>query len=146
MIYINFTQEERNQLNYERYHHPHPQVQKKMEVLYLKTQGLLHQEIRRLCQISKTTLVRYLRQYQQGGIEQLKQLNYKGKSNELNQHQESIEKYFQKHPPRTLAEASAKIEKLTGIKRKPTQIRVFLKGIGMRCLSRWLRPWQKCRL
>ncbi len=72
MIYINFTQEERNQLNYERYHHPHPQVQKKMEVLYLKTQGLLHQEIRRLCQISKTTLVRYLRQYQQGGIEQLK--------------------------------------------------------------------------
>jgi transposase len=76
-----------------------------------------------------------LRQYQEGGIEQLKQLNYKGKSNQLNEHRETIESYFQKHPPRTVAEAQAKIEKLTGIKRKPTQIRVFLKHIGMRCLK-----------
>ena len=59
--------EEINQLNYERYHHPHPQVQKRMEVLYLKSQQLSHQEIRRLCQISKTTLVSYLKHYQQGG-------------------------------------------------------------------------------
>ena len=29
MIYINFNQEEINQLNYERYHHPHPRVQKR---------------------------------------------------------------------------------------------------------------------
>ncbi len=40
MIYINFSQEEINQLNYERYHYPHPLVQKRMEVLYLKSQKL----------------------------------------------------------------------------------------------------------
>jgi transposase len=130
MIYINFNQEEINQLNYERYHHPHPQVQKRMEVLYLKSQALSHQEIRRLCQISKTTLVNYLRQYQEGGIEQLKYLNYKGKPSQLNEHAQTIETYFREHPPRAVAQAQAKIEQLTGIKRSPTQIKVFLCRIG----------------
>lgn len=133
MIQIEFSEEEIKQLNYERYHHPHPRVQKKMEVLYLKSRGLSHQEIRRLCYICKTTLVSYLRQYQQGGIEQLKQLNYKGQPSQLNEQAPTIEVYFQEHPPRTVSEAQAKIEELTGIKRNPTQIRVFLHRIGMRC-------------
>ncbi len=75
MIQIEFSGEEIQQLDYERYHHPHPRVQKKMEVLYLKSQGLSHQERRRLCRICQTTLVSYLRQYQQGGIERLKQFS-----------------------------------------------------------------------
>ncbi len=133
MIYINFNQEEINQLNYERYHHPHPQVQKRMEVLYLKSQQLSHQEIRRLCQISKTTLVSYLKHYQQGGIEQLKYLNYKGQPSQLNEHAQTIENYFQEHPPLTVAQAQGKIEELTGIKRSPTQIKLFLRRIGMSC-------------
>lgn len=40
-----------------------------MEVLYLKSQRLQHQEIRHLCCISKATLTNYLKQYQEGGIE-----------------------------------------------------------------------------
>lgn len=131
MIRIEFSAQEIEQLKYERYHHPHPQVQKKMEVLYLKSQGLAHQEIRRLCQISKTTLVKYLRSYQQGGIEELKQLNYKGQPSALNEHATTLEEYFKAHPPRKVAEAQAKIEELTGIKRSPSQIRAFLKRLGM---------------
>ena len=126
MIRIEFSDEDIQQLNYERYHYPHPQVQKKMEVLYLKSQGLSHQEIRRLVQISKTTLARYLRQYQQGGIEKLKQLNYKGQPSHLNQHTQTIESYFQEQPPRTVAEAMSKIEELTGIKRSPKKLEPLL--------------------
>jgi len=37
MLRINFTQEDVDKLHYERSHHPHPIVQKKMEVLYLKS-------------------------------------------------------------------------------------------------------------
>lgn len=133
MIQIEFSEEEIKQLNYERYHHPHPRVQKKMEVLYLKSRELSHQEIRRLCYIGKTTLVSYLRQYQQGGIERLKELHYKGKPSQLNEQTQTIEAYFQSHPPRKVTEAQAKIAKLTGIKRNPTQIRAFLHRIGMRC-------------
>ncbi len=133
MIQIEFSEEKIQQLNYERYHHPHPRVQKKMEVLYLKSRGLSHQEICRLCYICKTTLVSYLRQYQQGGIEQLKQLNYKGQPSQLNEQAPTIESYFQEHPPRTVSEAQAKILALTGIKRNPSQIRNFLHRLGMRC-------------
>lgn len=132
MIKIDFSQEEINQLNYERYHHPHPLVQKRMEVLYLKSQKLPHQEICRLCRISRATLSLYLKTYQNGGIESLKQMAYKGQPSQLNQYQKTIEEHFRQNPPRTSAEASVIIEKLTGIKRSPTQVRKFLKKMGMK--------------
>ena len=44
MIRIEFTKQQVEDLSYERYHHPHPRVQQKMEVLYLKSQGLPHQQ------------------------------------------------------------------------------------------------------
>lgn len=133
MMTLTFTPEAIDKLDYERYHHPHPQVQRKMEVLYLKSQGLKHQEIQRLCRIqSRTTLSKYFRQYQDGGIEGLKQLHYKGQPSKLNEHIPSLRAYFEEHPPRTSAEAQAVIERLTGIKRSPTQIKAFLNRIGMK--------------
>ncbi len=133
MIKIDFTQERINALYYERYHHPHPKVQNKMEAIYLKSQGTTHKDICRLCQISKTTLAVYLKQYQEGGIDHLKKLGYKGQPSELQEHATTLEEYFRKHPPRTVAEAQAIIEKLTGIKRSPTQVRAFMKQLGLSC-------------
>lgn len=135
MLKINFTPAEISQLHYERYHHPHPQVQRKMEVIYLKSQGITHQKICRLCQITKTTLTKYIRQYQLGGVEELKNLGYTGRPSQLNQHSDSLKEYFKNHPPSTVAEASEAIERMTGIKRSPTQIRAFLKRLGLRCLK-----------
>ena len=133
-IKIEFTPEAIDALEYERYHHPHPKVQRKMEALYLKSQGLEHQEIRRLCRIaSKTTLTTYLKQYQEGGIEGLKQLNYQGQTNELLGYAPTLEEEFKARPPRSTSQAQATIEKLTGVKRSPTQIRAFMKRLGMRC-------------
>ena len=131
---IEFTPEEIDALEYERYHHPHPKVQRKMESLYLKSQGLEHQEIQRLCRISsKTTLTTYLKQYQEGGIEGLKQLNYPGQVSELLGYAPSLEEEFKTRPPRSTSQAQATIEKLTGVKRSPTQIREFMKRLGLRC-------------
>ena len=136
MIQLEFSKVDIDALDYERYHHPHPHVQRKMEVLYLKSQGLSHQEIRRLCRIgSKATLVSYLREYESGGIEALKQLRYKGQPSQLNEHIDSLKAHFEAHPPRTSAEAGAEIERLTGIKRSPTQIKAFLKRIGLKPLK-----------
>ena len=76
MILIDLTPEEIEALHYERYHHPHPKVQRKMEALWLKSQGLPHKQITRLTGISPNTFRAYLRQYQTGGLSALKQLNY----------------------------------------------------------------------
>ncbi|MCA2869262.1 MAG: helix-turn-helix domain-containing protein, partial [Microcystis sp. M110S1] len=52
MINLEFTEEEKNSLYYERFHHPHPRVQLKMEVLWLKSQKIPHQKICQLAGIS----------------------------------------------------------------------------------------------
>ncbi len=133
MIKIEFTAEEIDALEYERYHHPDPKAQKKIEVVYLKSQRLSHQEICRLCRISEPTLVTYLKQYQEGGIEQLKKFDYQGQSSKLDEHAITLEAYFKEHPPRTVAEAQQVIKDQTGIERSPTQIQAFMKRIGMKC-------------
>jgi transposase len=68
-----------------------------------------------------------------GGIAKLKELTFNQPQSDLKQHQESLETYFRAHPPKTLAQASAKITELTGIVRSREQVRVFLKSMGMRC-------------
>jgi hypothetical protein len=40
MLNIEFTPEEIDTLEYERYHHLDPKVQKRIEAVYLKSQGL----------------------------------------------------------------------------------------------------------
>ena len=132
MIQIEFSAEEIDALEYERYNYPHPKVQRRMEAVYLKSQGLSHQEIQRLCRIrSKTTLASHLKAYQTGGIDQLKQLGYQGPSSELCDHAARLEEAFREQPPRSSGEAQARIEQLTGLKRSPTQIRTFMKGLGL---------------
>jgi transposase len=133
MIKLSFTEAAIAALHYERFHHPHPRVQRKMEAVYLKSQGLLHREITAIVRISEPTLVSYLREYEVGGIEQLKILNFYQPESDLNAHQVEIETYFREHPPKTLAQAASKIEALTGIKRSREQVRQFLHRIGMHC-------------
>lgn len=135
MIKIEFTEAEKQALNYQRYHHPHPRVQIKMEALWLKSQGLSHREIVRFTGISPNTLRKYLQDYLEGGIEKLKEINFNRPTSKLTEHKQKIEEYFRSNPPANINEALAKIEELTGIKRSPTQVRLFLKSIGMRCLK-----------
>jgi hypothetical protein len=45
MRHFAFPSEVLAALRYDRYHHPHPRVQQKMEVLWLKSQGCTHQDI-----------------------------------------------------------------------------------------------------
>ena len=68
MIQIDLNDEDIKALRYERYHHPHPRVQRKMEALLLKSQGLSHRQICKITGISANTFRRYLRAYIEGGI------------------------------------------------------------------------------
>ncbi|NEV62863.1 helix-turn-helix domain-containing protein, partial [Thiorhodococcus minor] len=114
-----------------RYEHEHPRVRLRMEVLWLKSQDLEHQEICRLAGVSSNTLRKYLRLFQEGGIEKLSELNFYGPTSELERHRFRLEAYFRKHPPATLNEAAAKIEELTGLKRSPSAVGRFLNALGM---------------
>lgn len=132
MISIEFTEEDKQARHHERFHHPHPHVQKKMEALWLKSQELPHKEICRLTCISKPTLCQYLKDYQLGGIEQLKTLNVYQAQSELAAHPDTLEAYFRDHPMTSVKEAMATIEERTGIKRRETQVRHVITSLGMK--------------
>jgi transposase len=132
MNQIEFTTAEREALQYWRFHHPHPRVQRKMEALYLKSQGLAPAEISRLCVISKPTFSRYLHAYQEGGIETLKEVPFHRRQSQLTDSHVRIEADFRQRPPASVAEAAARIAELTGLQRGPTQGRQCLKSLGMK--------------
>jgi transposase len=116
----------------ERYEHPHPRVQRRMEVLWLLSQGLLSDEAARLAGVSPATGDRYVALFRQGGLEALRELNWgKSTTSELVAHRDSLEESFRRNPPHTVAEARQRIKDETGIERKPTQVRAFLK----KCLA-----------
>jgi hypothetical protein len=54
-----------------------------MEVLWLKSQKIPHQKICQLAGISPNTLLTYLRDYEEGGIEKLKEINFYRPKSEL---------------------------------------------------------------
>ena len=132
MIRIDFSEQDIKKIKQLRYDDPHPRVRKKMDVLWLKSQGLPHKEICRLTGISSNTLRKYLRMFQSGGVEKLREMNFYAPTSELEQHRDRLEAYFRKHPPATIKEAMVKIEELTAIKRSPSAVGRFLSSLGMR--------------
>jgi transposase len=132
MRHLTFTEADIRDLLYYRYHHPHPRVQLRMEVVWLKSQGLPHQEISRLAGVSANTVRRYLDAFAHGGIAELQRVRFRRPHSELDTHAESLADYFRRHPPATIKEARAKVEELTGIQRSPTQVRSFFRRLGLR--------------
>lgn len=126
-IQLEFTSEIKKELNYQRYHHLSPLVQRRMEALWLKAHGLAHAQIAELVDISENTLRDYFELYQQGGVEKLKELNYYRPESALVAHVTSLETYFKENPPASVKEAQSEIEAITGIKRSETQVREFMK-------------------
>ena len=122
-----FSEEILAEIRHDRYHHPHPRVQRKMEVLWLKSRGLTHAAIAEYADVSPRSVQRYLDEFEQGGLDRLRRLGWQGQPCALDEHQQSLEDYFIEHPPRSAREAQGVIERLTGIRRSLSQVRAFLK-------------------
>lgn len=130
MFRIEFTEEQVEQLRQARFAHPHPRVQKKMEALLLKSEGLAHARIAKLLGICENTLRASFRAFLDGGIERLKEIRWTGPTSEWSPLGQRIKDDFEANPPATLQEAQQRIEQLTGIRRGRSQVHQFLKSLG----------------
>lgn len=120
----------------ERYQHADPRVQERMEILWLKSKREPHQRIAELANVSRSTVQRTLRTYAARGLDGVRTFGWKGQPSALTPHRESIEAEFRQRPPHTAREACARIEALTGVKRKASRVRQFLKQtLEMKCLK-----------
>jgi transposase len=127
MRVFHFSADTVAEIRHDRYHHPHPRVQRKMEVLWLKSRGLAHADIAELADVPLRSVQRYLDEFAQGGLERVRRLNWRGKPCALDEHLPSLEDYFIENPPRSAREAQEAIERLTGIRRGLSQVRAFMK-------------------
>src|SRR5262249_53352121 len=100
-----FSEEVLAEIRHDRYHHPHPRVQRKMEVLWLKSRGLTPADIAEFADVAPRCVQRYLDEFQLGGLDRVRRLGWPGKHGELDQHHASLEDYFIANPPRSAREA-----------------------------------------
>jgi transposase len=131
-----FSKEDLAAIDHARFNHPDPQIQRRMEVLNLIAASqagitLTRSQIAILAGVCENSLRTYVTIYLEKGVEGVKEISRYRPKSDLEEHRDSIEESFRKVPPVSISEAIDRIEKLTGIKRKPTQVRIFLKSIGM---------------
>jgi transposase len=129
MARLTFSEEEQQLLHQERFEHPDPRVQQRLEVLWLISQGVVYAQAARLAGVSAATVDRYVALYRQGGLPALRE--FKKPTSALLDHRLALEESFRQNPPHTVAEACRRIKEETGLERRPTQVRAFLK----RCLA-----------
>lgn len=128
---ITFSADDITTIAFERYHHPEPFVQRKLEVLWLKHQGLTHDDIARLAGVSRSSVQRYLAEFLRGGLDAIRRFPWKGRRGLLDGHRPALEDHFGRHPPRSVKEAQQVIAQRTGIRRGLTQVRRFLRRLGL---------------
>jgi transposase len=88
--------------------------------------------------LSRATIQRYVAAFREGGLEGLRRWDPNRPVSEMAGYRELIHDSFENEPVRTIAEACERIYLLTGLRRGPTQVRRFLKGMGLRFLR--VRP------
>jgi len=115
MLKIDIKDSDRQLLKDLRYSEPHPRVMRKMDALHLKSFGLENDLICNIIGVCDNTLRGYYKQYLDGGIDQLKEVNFYRPCSDLNEFSGTIEAYFLENPPSSILEAATIIEKLTGI-------------------------------
>jgi transposase len=124
---LSFSQEDLQMLARERYEHPEPRVQKRLEVLWLISQKITHCAAARLAGVSRATAERYVALFRSGGVAALRHFDWCKPVSAMQQHRDTLEESFRQRPPHTVAEACARIKEETGLERRPTQVRAFLK-------------------
>lgn len=135
MIHLEFSEETLSQIQYERKHHPHHKVRQKMEALWQKHLQLPHGQICEILAITGNTLRSYFREYQDGGLEKIREVRFYQPQSELASYKTCLKTYFTKHPPTSAPEAAAFIERHLGIRLHPNRVLEFLKSQGIKRLK-----------
>ena len=126
MRHIEFSPDVLNEIARDRFEHPDPAVQRRMEALWLKAHGETHQRIAELAGMARPTVQRLLDIYLSGGLAAVRTFHWKVPVSALEPHRLALEEEFRQRPPHTVGEACQRIEQLTGVRRSETPVREFL--------------------
>ncbi len=134
---VQLTEEQQRVVNAERDAHPHEHVRRKMLVLWLLHHGLTRAKAAAVTGTGRATVQPYVAAFRDGGLEGLRRWDVQGPVSDLADYTQQIRASFEGQPAATIAEACERVECVTGLRREPTQVRKFLKGLGLK--------WQRVR-
>src|SRR5438552_7956148 len=129
---ITFSEADVQAIAHDRYQHPDPRVQRRMEILWLKHQGFSHEDIAAGAGVSRSTVQRTLSAYVEGGLDRIRQVPTRQSHSQLDDHRSSVEELFGKQPPRSVKAAQHLIKQHTGVCRGLTQVRHFLHRLELK--------------
>ena len=129
--------EQQRVVNEERESHPNGRVRQRMLVLWTLHCGLTREKAAEVAGMGRATVERIVAAFREGGFDAVRRWNVKGPASEMAAYRDVIRMSFDQDPVRTVAQAADRIEKLTGLRRGPTQTRKFMKDLGLK--------WQRMR-
>jgi transposase len=128
---VQLTEDQQRIVNEERTAHPDLHVREKMLVLWLLHCGTTRQKAAEIVGIGRATVQRYVAAFREGGLDGLRRCNRHRPVSAMAAYRDVIRRSFEERPARTIAEACDRIFQLTGLRRGPSQVRQFLKDLGM---------------
>jgi len=132
MYRISLSPEEFESLRQEMLATPDPRLNKKLNVLLLAAQNVPRDVICKHLNIQRPTLLAYIKLFLAEGLKGLKRNNYVKPTSPLEKHADTLEQYFDTHPPHSVNQAIEVIERLTGLKYKKSFVHKFLVAKGYR--------------
>jgi transposase len=125
--------EDRPQVQELRFQHPDPHCQQRCWLLWLLEHDLTNAQAEDLVGVSRTTAWRWRQTYQAEGLSGLLTRAVPERTGALLPQAATLAEDFRHQPPHTVAEAAARIEQRTGLRRGRTQVRQFLRHtLGLR--------------
>ncbi len=113
--------------------HPHNFVRCKALALLLISKNLTIPDVAQILNVCMNTIRSYLKNYLTIGIDAIIMISFRIPKSSLEPFKDKVCEYFKKTPPATIKQACSEIEQLTGIKLKQTQMRSYVKSIGVKC-------------
>ena len=129
---VQLTEEEQRVVNEERTSHPNERIRERMLVLWLLHNGDTRQRAAEIVGVGRATVQRYVAAFRVGGLDELRRWAPNRPESEMAAYRVIIRESFEKQPVRTVAEAGDRIFQLTGLRRGPSQVRKFVKGLGLK--------------
>jgi transposase len=131
-LHVHLTEEQQRVVNEERTAHPNERIRERMLVLWLLHHGVTRQKAAEIVGIGRATVQRFVAAFRDGGLDGLRRWDPNRPQSEMVAYRELIRESLEEQPVHTVAEACERIFRLTGLRRGPSQVRQFLKDLGLK--------------
>lgn len=131
MIKITIAADEQQKLRELQKTHLHPVIRQRAHVILLRLEEIPNATISSLTGLCETTIIDYVHQYAATGMKWVTTVNFKKPVSRLQPFDTVIRAHFDSHPVSTISQACKEILELTGITLKNTQMRTYLRKLGL---------------